>query len=168
MGVLVFVGVFALVALWPRQHVTAPPVQQHSGGGGLLVVVVLGALMLLALAGAMPMDEMTGGGDVYIQERADQHVIVAHGTTARDVLSRPEGARREYHHSPARQSVMVSRCDANNCAVMYVDAAGMNFAAGAFDPSWLGGRLEITSHICSRAARDRVIARDGYAYLGSW
>ena len=128
--------------------------QTHRGSGlGLVVISLIIAWFVLA-------------GNIDVLPRADGHVEAKHGTAARDILREP--GPREFHYSAQRKTVMISRCDGVNCAVMYVGTRGMDIRPGAFRPEMLNGRLELTSHFCSLARREAVIRRDGYVYLGTW
>lgn len=132
--------------------------QSATGNGGLALAVIAFILLGFVLVGNF--------GALEVVPRSDAHVETKHGTAARDLLREP--GPREYHYSASRETVMVSRCDASTCAVMYIGVRGMAVQRETFRPEMLNGRLELTSHFMSRARREAVIQRDGYVYLGMW
>lgn len=159
-------GLYLLICLAGGKQTPAPrPREEEARGGGsglgvfLVVLVVIAVVFFVIAGGALE-------GGVAIRERGDQHVELGHGTQARDIVSRNDGKPNEYYFSMAREAVLVSKCDATNCANVIVDVRGMSWHS--FSPANLEGRMEITSMITSRSGRDRIINRDGYSYVGSW
>ncbi|NLF01348.1 MAG: hypothetical protein GX601_10270 [Anaerolineales bacterium] len=176
MVALVCIGIFVLVlAIRPREQAWAStPARESSGSGGgggaLLLIAAIGIIAVLVLAsGAVAsLDSATSSiavGGVEVQERADNHVLEKHGTSARETLQR--SGQREYHYSASRETVMVSACDGTNCACMFVGVRGRD-VTGVSGPQAIAGGLELSCYYMPVLRRATVIMRDGYSYMGRW
>lgn len=145
--------------------------QQGGDGTGLMKTFLWGvaaiAVLGIVLAGAFPEGALQGGSpDVVIQDRVDNHAVTKHGETASQVISRLEGAKREYYYIPVEEKVLVRRCDTSNCVHLYVGVRGLSM--GNFSPQMLGNldALSLSAYPKSLTASNKEVVN--YQFLGSW